>query len=179
MFSLLFFVAGLWILILAFVVEEDRAHLALFGLGLICFITFINRNVLLYGNPEWNFSVTESLSGVWIDGNSRITLNSDGSASFDLTSSYSQRIRLTDTLGRWETSSDFLVHILPNIPDSAYWQTTAKRVGNEIKISRGESSKLDTQPLRIIKFGNELHLIMTDYEYLLEWDGHPGFVRLK
>ena len=152
----LFYAASIGISILAFRIKEERFSLLLIAGGLFLIPTILAD--IHFTKPEWNPHTTNAeLAGVWVDSNSRITLNSDGSASFDLTEDYASRIGLSDSTGGWHKQSSFTVQLLPFHMDEQRQIEAIKREGNAVRLTTVDSLNSSTCPLRIIRLDDKLH----------------------
>jgi|GEM_PF-3710777 len=175
MLYILFYAASIGVFILACGTKEERFTLLLIATGLFLIPTaFVNFHLT---EPDWNPHTTnEDLVGIWKDGDSYITLRSDGSALFNLSQDYANRVGLRDSIGGWQKKSDFTVQLLPFHLNKQRQVDAIKREGNTFRLTEADSLISLTRLLRIIRIDDKLCMVLLEYGDTDSWDGHSGFV---
>lgn len=123
------------------------ASAAGFCLGALIFIA----NIVFPDRMEYNplFS-GEDLIGSWVHGASYIDFDSESAAIFSLEPEMRNRLGVANGDGSWEKTGDF-------------------------GISVGNESPSQTAILRVVRYGDELRIIIQDFSDFDMWDGDLGF----
>lgn len=121
------------------------------GLGLVFGALVFVANVVypdfLDVNPRYS---KEDLVGEWRAGTSRLIFDKSGSAIFSLDPTMSSRFQIFNGSGQWMRTGDF-----------------------EVRVGKRGSPESDS--LRVVRYREELRLIIQDFSDFDTWDGDLGF----
>ena len=120
-------------------------------LGIAAVAVVLTANLVFSSQLDMNPTFTDAdIAGQWSDGVSTIGLDRDGQARFQFGKAYAEREPVMSGTGAWRHEDDFAITIV----------TADGKV---------------LPPLRVIRSGKVLRLIVQDFSDPDDWDHHLGF----
>ncbi len=126
------------------------------AIGIAGVLTVLGANLFLEREVDFNPVFNDSdITGTWIDGDSRLEFHGGKKVRFHFGDAYAGREPVMDGDGTWQRHNDFEIEIMLN------------------------ANAKTSPPIRMIRSGDDLRMIIDDFGDPDMWDHHLGFKKGK